>query len=676
MQVHFFKEFKMSEETHAAKDPSKSYKLASVSIAVIIVAYIVALCLGYPQKATQYIQEANGGHAEATVETPAVEEAVPTVEEAAPAAEEAAPAVEEAVPTVEEAAPAVEEAAPAVEEAAPAVEEAAPAVEEATTASESTSATEETGLDPHAGHNHAPGEACEHDHDHEGHHHHDGECCDDCHEHAHETPVLPPYFMTIPFVLLLLAIAVLPLIPATEEWWESNLHRFYVAAFLGIITLIYYGFFHQGVLPSHWHGLSAEHFCEATSGARMWTIFANAIFDEFIPFIVLLFALFTIAGGIRVEGNLKAKPLTNTIFIAIGTFLASFIGTTGAAMLLIRPLLETNKERKHKVHTVIFFIFAVCNCGGCLLPTGDPPLFLGYLAGVGFTWTMCLWKEWLFTNVLLLIVYFCWDAFIAYPKETGLDIAIDDVDAGKLKFLGLFPNVPLLVCVILAVALLDPSKAVPGTEWHAPMYLREIVQLSLVWISLVCGNTQVRLNNRFNFGAITEVAALFFGIFICMQVPLQILNEKGGELGMGVDNTKSFFWATGSLSSVLDNAPTYVVFSTVGKTATSDAEKAGKLVTFAEEATPEVKAAALKKADELKIEALSTEAGCASKLLVAVSLGAVFMGAMTYIGNGPNFMVKAIAEEEGVKMPSFFGYMVYSIGILFPILLAMTFIFL
>ena len=482
--------------------------------------------------------------------------------------------------------------------------------------------------------------------------------------------------MTIPFVLLLLAIAVLPLIPATEEWWESNLHRFYVAAFLGIITLIYYGFFHQGVLPSHWHGLSAEHFCEATSGARMWTIFANAIFDEFIPFIVLLFALFTIAGGIRVEGNLKAKPLTNTIFIAIGTFLASFIGTTGAAMLLIRPLLETNKERKHKVHTVIFFIFAVCNCGGCLLPTGDPPLFLGYLAGVGFTWTMCLWKEWLFTNVLLLIVYFLWDALIAYPRETGLDIAIDDVDAGKLKFLGLFPNVPLLVCVILAVALLDPSKAVPGTEWHAPMYLREIVQLSLVWISLVCGNTQVRLNNRFNFGAITEVAALFFGIFICMQVPLQILNEKGGELGMGVDNTKSFFWATGSLSSVLDNAPTYVVFSTVGKTATNDAARDGKIVTYAEEATPEVKAAAIQKADELKIEALSTEADCASKLLVAVSLGAVFMGAMTYIGNGPNFMVKAIAEEEGVKMPSFFGYMVYSIGILFPILLAMTFIFL
>ncbi len=488
--------------------------------------------------------------------------------------------------------------------------------------------------------------------------------------------------MVIPFALLLLAIAILPLIPATEHWWESNLHRFYVAAFLGVITLLYYGFAHTGVLESHWHALSAAHLCDDTAGARMWTIFANAIFDEFVPFIVLLFALFSIAGGIRVEGNLKAKPMTNTIFIAIGAALASFIGTTGAAMLLIRPLLETNKERKFKVHTVIFFIFAVCNCGGCLLPTGDPPLFLGYLAGVGFTWTMCLWKEWLFTNCVLLVIYYMWDRFISYPKETSTDIVLDNVEAGKLKFLGIFPNALLLIGVILAVALLDPKKAFPGTEWHAPMYLREIVQLGLVFVSLVLGNTKVRLNNRFNFGAITEVAALFFGIFICMQVPLQILNEKGGELGMGVDDTHSFFWATGSLSSVLDNAPTYVVFSTVGKTATLDAEKRGELVIYQdgnakEKSAAEAKVAELKASNsEMNIEAMPIEAGIAAKVLVAVSLGSVFMGAMTYIGNGPNFMVKAIAEEEGVKMPSFFGYMVYSFGILFPILLIMTFLFL
>ena len=715
----------MSEHAHAG-DPSKSYRLAALSIAVIIAAYIVALVLGWPQKATDLTLEASGSHAEpaAVVEeaapaveeaapaveeaapaveeaapaveeaapaveeaAPAVEEAAPAVEEAAPAVEEAAPAVEEAAPAVEEAAPAVEEAAPAVEEAAPAVEEAAPAVEEAApVASESTTAVEENApaapaeapaseaqavpADAHAGHTHAPGEEC-----HEGHHHHDGECCEHDHGHAHAAPSLPPYYMVAPFALLLLAIAILPLIPATEHWWESNLHRFYVAAALGLITLIYYGFAHPGVLESHWHGISADHTCAATAGARMWTIFSNAILNEFIPFIVLLFALFTIAGGIRVEGNLKAKPLTNTIFIAIGTFLASFIGTTGAAMLLIRPLLETNRERKYKVHTVVFFIFAVCNCGGCLLPTGDPPLFLGYLSGVGFLWTMCLWKEWLFVNAVLLAVYFIWDSCFAYPKETGLDIAQDNAEAGKLKFYGLFPNVPLLVGVILAVALLDPSKAVPGTEWHAPMYLREIVQLGLVFISLTVGSTQVRLNNRFNFGAITEVAALFFGIFICMQVPLQILNEKGGELGMGVEDTHAFYWATGSLSSVLDNAPTYVVFQTVGKTATADAEKADKLVTY-KEGDAAGKAAAEAKAKEMNIEAVSTEAGVASKLLVAVSLGAVFMGAMTYIGNGPNFMVKAIAEEEGVKMPSFFGYIGYSALILLPIFLAMTFIFL
>ena len=668
----------MSENAHAAGDPSKSYKLAAVAIAVIMVAYVIALCLGWPQKATQFILEAENGHHEAAVEETTAETlSAPVLTEEAAPAEDAAPA---AAPVLEEAAPAEDAApaaAPVLEEAAPVASEstadtedaAAPAAAEASTeapaaeaAAVATVAVAEI-ADAHAGHDHAEGEACEH-------------------EAAHAEPALPPYFMVIPFALLLLAIAILPLIPATEHWWESNLHRFYVAAVLGFITLVYYGFMHDGVLASHWHGLSAAHFCDATSGARMWTIFANAIFDEFIPFIVLLFALFSIAGGIRVEGNLKAKPLTNTIFIGIGTFLASFIGTTGAAMLLIRPLLETNKERKFKVHTVVFFIFAVCNCGGCLLPTGDPPLFLGYLAGVGFTWTMCLWPEWLFTNLVLLAVYYCWDRFLAYPKEAGLDIAIDDVDAGKLKFLGIFPNALLLIGVILAVALLDPKKAFPGTEWHAPMYLREVIQLGLVFISLVLGSTQVRLNNRFNFGAITEVAALFFGIFICMQVPLQILNEKGGELGMGVDDTKSFFWATGALSSVLDNAPTYVVFSTVGKTATSDAEKRGDLVTFAEgdaegQKKAEAKVAELKAAEpEMKIEALSTEAGIASKLLKAVSLGAVFMGAMTYIGNGPNFMVKAIAEEEGVKMPSFFGYMAYSIGILFPILLAMTFIFL
>ncbi|MDO4585253.1 MAG: sodium:proton antiporter [Planctomycetia bacterium] len=483
--------------------------------------------------------------------------------------------------------------------------------------------------------------------------------------HHHDVKVeLPPIYMVAPFALLLLAIAVLPLIPATEHWWESNLHRFYVAAALGILTLLYYGFMHPGVLESHWpaHSYSADN-----PMGRMWVVFANAILNEFIPFIVLLFALFTIAGGIRIEGDLKAKPLTNTVILAIGALLASFVGTTGAAMLLIRLLLETNKERKYKVHTIIFFIFAVCNCGGCLLPTGDPPLFLGYLRGVDFLWTMSLWKEWLFVNALILAVYYVWDAFVAYPRESQSDIQRDNTETTGLKFMGLFPNVFLLVGVILAVALLDPSKAVPGTNWHAWMYLREIVQLGLVFLSYVLGKTSIRTANRFSFNAIIEVAALFFGIFICMQVPLQILNAKGDQLGMTRHDTKAFYWCTGALSSVLDNAPTYVVFQETAKALTKADEEAGKIVTYhAGSPKPETTGT---------VEAVEVEAGVDTALLVAVSLGAVFMGAMTYIGNGPNFMVKAIAEEEGIKMPSFFGYMLYSCCILLPILFVMTILF-
>jgi Na+/H+ antiporter NhaD/arsenite permease-like protein len=468
-------------------------------------------------------------------------------------------------------------------------------------------------------------------------------------QHAHhEAPagaviVAPPLWAVIPFVLMLGAIAVLPLIPATEHWWESNVNRFKVAIALGVVTLGYYAFLHRTPIEGHW---PAHHVAEPAEGAVqigiVTTILANALMKEYIPFIVLLFSLFTISGGIRIEGDLRADPITNASFMAIGGLLASFIGTTGAAMLLIRPLLETNQERKHVVHTVVFFIFIVCNCGGCLLPIGDPPLFLGYLEGVHFLWTLQLWKEWLFVNGLLLVIYMLFDEFVLYRRETIRDIERDIERVRRLKITGWRLNVSLLVGVVLAVALMDSSKPLPGTDWHPWLYLREMVQLGLVAISLWFGSQRVRDKNSFNYHAIVEVAALFVGIFVCMQPALQILAQRGAELG--INTPAKFFWATGGLSSVLDNAPTYLVFF---KTA---------------QAMPSAPGAVL-------------EAGVEHTLLVGISLGAVFLGAMTYIGNGPNFMVKAIAEKSGVKMPSFFSYMVYSCVILLPLFVLTVWLF-
>jgi Na+/H+ antiporter NhaD/arsenite permease-like protein len=454
----------------------------------------------------------------------------------------------------------------------------------------------------------------------------------------------PPVWTVIPFVLLLAAIAVLPLIPAATHWWDSNRNRFLVAAACALVTLAYYAFAHRAPLEGHW---PAHHVVAPTDGGVQLgfvrTVLENAILSEFIPFIVLLFSLFAISGGIRITGDLEARPFTNAAFIGVGGLLASFIGTTGAAMLLIRPVLETNSERKHVVHTIVFFIFVVCNCGGCLLPIGDPPLFLGYLQGVPFLWTLVLWKEWVFINGLLLAIYVVVDRFWYYPRESAADIRRDVTQQTRLVFSGWRLNVPLLAGVVLAVAILDPSKAVPGTDWHPWLYLREAVQLALVAVSLWFGSQKVRDDNQFNYHAIVEVAALFSGIFITMQPALQILNERGDELG--IRTPAQFFWATGSLSSVLDNAPTYLVFF-----------KTAQAMPLPEEAT--------------------SVAGIDELTLVGISLGAVFMGAMTYIGNGPNFMVRAIAEKSGVKMPSFFGYMVYSCLVLLPLFFLMMWLYL
>ena len=439
---------------------------------------------------------------------------------------------------------------------------------------------------------------------------------------------VPPLWIlgSVPFVLLLLCIAILPLIRSTAHWWESNINRLAVAMGAGWLTLIYYCF------ADGWQGaaLAVEH----------------AIPSEYIPFIILLFSLYVISGGISITGDLRATPEINLSFIAVGTLIASFIGTTGASMLLIRPLLETNRERKHVVHTVVFFIFLVSNIGGSLLPIGDPPLFLGYLRGVPFEWTLTLWPEWLFTSCVLLTIYYIWDKIVV-KKETTLDILIDKSELKPLRMRGTW-NLLLLLGIVAAVAFLDPSKTIPGTEWKPFPFMRELVMLGLTGLSLFITSKAVREANRFNYHAIAEVAALFIGIFVSMQVPLAVLQANGASLGL--ETPTHFFWLTGMLSSFLDNAPTYVVFFQ-----TADAM------------TPVAAEGVLTLNDGTFIR---------EDLLVGISLGAVFMGANTYIGNGPNFMVKSIAEQSGVRMPSFFGYFLLAIVVLVPVFILVNLLFL
>ncbi len=454
----------------------------------------------------------------------------------------------------------------------------------------------------------------------------------------------PPHWMVLPFGLLLVAIAVFPLVRGAARWWDSNLHRFYVAAGLGLLTLLYYLLMYQG--PVEWHWLETRAVEPAAVGPNVATtlaVLANAILAEYIPFLTLLLTLYTISGGIRIAGDLPAHPSTNAAILAVGALLASLIGTTGAAMLLIRPLLETNRERRHVRHTVVFFILVVCNCGGCLLPLGDPPLFLGYLRGVDFFWTLRLWPEWLAVNAALIAVYYVWDRLWAYPRESPHDLRAEEVRTHRLHFSGLWLNGVLLAGVVLSIAFLDPAKPLPGIGWRPWVYLREVVQLVLVALSLALGHAAPRRQNRFSYHPIVEVAVLFLGIFITMQPALEILHAEGPSLPLR--SPAQFFWAAGGLSSVLDNAPTYVVFfETAGALG---GVAGGRLV-----------------------------AGVPEALLAAISLGAVFMGAMTYIGNGPNFMVKSIAEQSGVRMPSFFGYMAYSVAVLLPLLAATSWIFL
>jgi Na+/H+ antiporter NhaD/arsenite permease-like protein len=444
---------------------------------------------------------------------------------------------------------------------------------------------------------------------------------------------VPSLVWAVPFVLILLAIALLPLVPRLEHWWHRNLNKFLVSLILSLVLGAYYllrpvGF--EGTAPG-WPTLQR--------------VLHHALVAEFFPFIVLLFSLFTISGGIRIHGDIPAHPLTNVAILGLGAVLASFIGTTGASMLLIRPLLEINRERKHVTMSVVFFIFIVSNVGGLLLPIGDPPLFMGYLYGVPFMWTLKLFYEWLACVAVLLAIYWVLD-HLAYRHEAARDIMRDETSVQQLRFLGMGNLVPLLG-VVLAVALLVPGQPLVGTSWVLPdWHLREAAMVAWVGLSLWLTPRGYRKANQFTYYPILEVAALFFGIFITMQAPIEILNDMGPRLG--VQTPFAFFWYTGALSSVLDNTPTYVVFFKLAGT--------------------------LPVAEGVEaVAGLQTVTGqIAVPILEAISTGAVFMGAMTYIGNGPNFMVKSIAEHAGVPMPSFFKFMLYSLLIMGPMMVAIS----
>ena len=341
----------------------------------------------------------------------------------------------------------------------------------------------------------------------------------------------------IPFGLMLLTIAVAPLL--VEHWWESNKHKLTVALFLGVPTAV----------------------CLIAGG--MLHELEHQLFGDYIPFIVLLLALYVVTGGIHLSGDIKAKPWVNTLFLGLGWLLASFMGTTGAAMLLIRPLLTTNQQRDHKVHTVLFFIALCANCGGLLTPLGDPPLFMLFLRGAEFTWFFSMWTPWLFTGVLLMIIYYLLDTYY-YKREHWTALSADHREHTPLKIEG-HVNFLYLLGIVLTVAFVNEGVIPEMGEKHAPMwlkYMREIVLLSLTGLSLYTTNKKLRfVKNKFSWAPIIEVAVLFLGIFTTMTPALAYLNDNAASLGLG--ETWQFYYMSGALSSFLDNTPTAVAFHSV-----------------------------------------------------------------------------------------------------------------
>lgn len=432
----------------------------------------------------------------------------------------------------------------------------------------------------------------------------------------------------IPFAGMLLSIAICPLV--NSAWWEK---------FKGAAVLFWSLLFLVPFAIGNGAGTALNHFLEVILG-------------DYISFIVLLFGLFCVAGNIRIRGTLAGTPKINVLLLLIGTLLSSWVGTTGASMLLIRPVIRANSWRKRKVHTMVFFIFLVSNIGGCLTPVGDPPLLMGFMHGVPFTWSFHLLPVFLLNVVLLLALYFIIDSR-AYKKD--LSDGAKPKASEKTEKIGLegAHNLIFLLCIVGAVILsgsLANINAFFGNgikiEGEVTLTFATMIEMAIIllsaFLSFKTTKKEVRTANNFSWGAIQEVAVLFIGIFITMIPALLILSARGSELG--ITKNWQMFWATGALSSFLDNTPTYLVFFETAVSLHATNEAIGSVM------IPQT-------------------------MLMAISCGAVFMGANTYIGNAPNFMIKSIAEENNIKMPSFFGYLFWSVCCLVPVFLIDTLIF-
>jgi Na+/H+ antiporter NhaD/arsenite permease-like protein len=434
---------------------------------------------------------------------------------------------------------------------------------------------------------------------------------------GHE-PLQLPAWSVVPFVLLLLCIAVLPL--AAGHFWHNDRNKAVVVLLLAVPVILYFVYL------------------ELATGQHTLSPLVHEL-GKYASFIILLGSLYTVAGGIVVRGDLKPTPLTNAALLGVGALLANLIGTTGASVLLIRPFLRINGGRKNTVHLPVFFIFLVSNLGGCLTPLGDPPLFMGYLNGVPFTWTLGLWPEYLCATGLVLAAFLVWD-YLALRGEAPAPALPPQAPPEPVRLEGTI-NLVFLAGIIGAV-LVESSWFPQTIDGLWELFGGELVMLAMTALSLRFTPSVLREANGFTWAPITEVAILFAGIFVTMVPALQLLEAHGHELGL--TRPWQFFWATGLLSSALDNAPTYLAFATLAAGST-------EFNLLVEDRVPGLDG---------------------PMVLRAISCGAVFMGALSYIGNGPNFMVKAIAERAGYRPPSFFGYTLYAGLILVPIYALVT----